>query len=96
MNLETFFIDLHARQTHLYPLAAIWFTDNPIMTSRERKVRITEGDEVCIKDGQLIDCNELNKANYRVTGAQGTINSDELYLSLINLENDIKLTIKIK
>ena len=95
MSLDNFFIDLYKRQTQIYPLAAIWL-EKPLQTSTERTVRITEGHEVCVKDGQLIDCNEKNKANYKVIGAHGTLNSSELYFVLTNLENNEPLTLKIK
>jgi formylmethanofuran dehydrogenase subunit A len=95
MDLDKFFLDLHEMQMHNYPLAAIWL-EKPLQTDTERTVRITEGHKVCVKDGHLVDCNEQNKANYKVIGAHGTISSSELYFVLTNLETNEPLTLKIK
>ena len=56
MNLMMKDVEQQYNAMHLLP--CLWLTD-AILTSRERKRRIVEGDEVVIKEGKLTDCNDL-------------------------------------
>lgn len=78
--------------TKLYPIAAIWL-DKAVITSKERKCRIVAGDEICIENGQIINCS--GKPTHRITKCYATITGYAPELAVLNLSTHEIETIKL-
>src|SRR5689334_2961323 len=75
------------------PLTAIWL-NTPIWTAKDLKRRITEGDQVCIQNNELIDCLGDHKATHQITGCYGKPTSD-FSITVIDLKTQELSQIKI-
>lgn len=71
--LDDFFTCLGDLYGNERPLAAIWLT-SPVQTTHCLKLRITEGDKVKIRNGELLDC-ENGDYTHIITACRGTLYS---------------------
>ncbi len=90
--LLDYLADLFKPHTKLYPSDAIWLT-KAVLTSKGRNIRITPGMEICIKDGQLIDC--IDKPTHVITSMMGTLSDTGLQFSAMDLKSQELITIKL-
>ena len=73
-------------------LAAIWL-DNPVFTSDGKTVRLCKGQQVLVRDNQLVDL-DIETPSHQVLEVFGKSNSDFSIL-LVNLITFDLLTIKL-
>jgi hypothetical protein len=96
MNFLNFFKDLNdSLFVKEMELAAIWM-EKPIVTSNERTVRLTNGHEVRVENGKIVDCSPDKPATHKILGCYGTVSSSSLGMVLMDLKTNEPLTLKIK
>lgn len=76
-------------------LAAIWLEKPIVIGSGKRTARITNGDELTIWNGGIIDSLE-GTVTHRVIGCYGTINGSSLEFELKSIKTGEISILKIK
>jgi len=85
------FMQQHISDTFekMWPLAAIWL-EKPVLTSLEKKRRITANDLVTIENGSLVDCN--GSPTHKIKMLHGTMANHQFSITVENLiTNEISI-----
>jgi hypothetical protein len=96
MNLQNFFKDLNdSLFVKEMELAAIWM-EKPVVTETERTVRLTEGHKIRVEDGKIVDCEPGKPATHKILGCFGTVSSSSLGFTLMDINSNEPLTLKVR
>lgn len=78
-------------------LAAIWLHKGAFVEREgkvSRQVRITKGDRICVIDGELASCAQMNPT-HKIIGCVGTIDSSVLKLITVSLSDNQPLIVEL-
>jgi len=80
--------------TDLMPLNAIWL-DIPLQMGDKRSIRISAGDSVRIRKGELFDSTQYDGVTHQITACRGNLYNTMFEVDLRDLKTNELLTIKL-